>query len=205
MAITTTTKLKGKGRTKFLLSTKARQNFDFYWGWRGRDRVFFNESSYKRFRMPLEAPPGALSHFLLAGCLWFSTSSLLLWLWLLLAFACPLLPLLPLISYTTYPLPLCVVIAPFFLAFISFRFELPHASFYDVRCSHYAPILARLDSQLYVHTLARSGFLARFGVCVGFLLLFGFRFAIHECIFLCSFPKSALYAVIAPFFFQVYC
>ena len=70
--------------------------------------------------MPLEAPPGALSHFLLAGCLWFSTSSLLLWLWLLLAFARPLLPLLPLISYTTCPLPLCVVIAPFFLAFISF-------------------------------------------------------------------------------------
>ena len=69
--------------------------------------------------MPLEAPPGALSHFLLAGCLWFSTSSLLLWLWLLLAFARPLLPLLPLISYTTCPLPLCVVIAPFFLAFIS--------------------------------------------------------------------------------------
>jgi hypothetical protein len=32
------------------------------------------------FRMPLEAPPGALSHFLLAGCLWFSSSSLLLWL-----------------------------------------------------------------------------------------------------------------------------
>ena len=73
-----------------------------------------------RFRMPLEAPPGALSHFLLAGCLWFFTSSLLLWLWLLLAFALPLLPLLPLISYTTCPLPLCVVIAPFFLAFISF-------------------------------------------------------------------------------------
>ena len=48
-------------------------------------------------------------------------------------------------------------------------------------------------------------FLARFGVCVGFLFLFGFRFAIHECIFLCSFPKSALCAVIAPFFFQVYC
>ena len=70
--------------------------------------------------MPLEAPPGALSHFLLAGCLWFSSSSLLLWLWLLLAFARPLLPLLPLISYTTCPLPLCVVIAPFFLACISF-------------------------------------------------------------------------------------
>ena len=47
-----------------------------------------------------------------------STSSLLLWLWLLLAFARPLLPLLPLISYTICPLPLCVVIAPFFLAFI---------------------------------------------------------------------------------------
>ena len=73
--------------------------------------------------MPLEAPPGALSHFLLAGCLWFSSSSLLLWLWLLLAFARPLLPLLPLISYTTCPLPLCVVIAPFFLAFISFFFS----------------------------------------------------------------------------------
>ena len=73
-----------------------------------------------RFRMPLEAPPGALSHFLLAGCLWFSSSSLLLWFWLLLAFARPLLPLLPLISYTTFPLPLCVVIAPFYLAFISF-------------------------------------------------------------------------------------
>ena len=69
--------------------------------------------------MPLEAPPGALSHFLLAGCLWFSTSSLLLWLWLLLAFALPLLLLLPLNSYSTGPLPLCVVIAPFFLAFIS--------------------------------------------------------------------------------------
>ena len=26
-----------------------------------------------RFRMPLEAPPGALSHFLLAECLWFSS------------------------------------------------------------------------------------------------------------------------------------
>ena len=74
--------------------------------------------------MPLEAPPGALSHFLLAGCLWFSTSSLLLWLWLLLAFARPLLPLLlPLISYTSCPLPLCVVIAPFFLACISFPDE----------------------------------------------------------------------------------
>ncbi len=72
-----------------------------------------------RLRMPLEAPPGALSHFLLAGCLWFSTSSLLLWLWLLLAFARPFLPLLPLISYTSCPLPLCVVIAPSFLAFIS--------------------------------------------------------------------------------------
>ena len=70
--------------------------------------------------MPLEAPPGALSHFLLAGCLWFSTSSLLLWLWLLLAFARPLLPLLlPLISYTSCPLPFCVVIVPFFLACIS--------------------------------------------------------------------------------------
>ena len=31
-----------------------------------------------RFRMPLEAPTGALSHFLLAGCLWFSSSYLLL-------------------------------------------------------------------------------------------------------------------------------
>ena len=72
-----------------------------------------------RFRMPLEAPPGALSHFLLAGCLWFSTSSLLPWFWLLLAFARLLLPLLPLMSYTTWPLPLCVVIAPIFLAFIS--------------------------------------------------------------------------------------
>ena len=51
--------------------------------------------------------------------LWFSASSLLLWLWLLLAFARPRLPLLPLISYTTCLLPLCVVIAPFFLAFIS--------------------------------------------------------------------------------------
>jgi hypothetical protein len=53
-----------------------------------------------------------------------SPSSLLLWLWLLLAFARPLLPLLPLMSYTTcpLPLPLCVAIAPFFLAFISFLF-----------------------------------------------------------------------------------
>ena len=80
--------------------------------------------------MPLEAPPGALSHFLLAGCLWFSTSSLLLWLWLHLAFARPLLPLLPLISYTTCALPLCVVIAPFFLAFIScFSSQLPGLRF----------------------------------------------------------------------------
>ena len=45
-----------------------------------------------RLRMPLAAPPGALSHFLLDECLWFS-SCLLLRLWLLLAFARPFLPL----------------------------------------------------------------------------------------------------------------
>ncbi len=66
-------------------------------------------------------------HLLLAGCLWFSSSSLLLWFWLLLAFARPLLPLLPLISYTTCPLPLCVGIAPFFFAFSSFPYE-PHGA-----------------------------------------------------------------------------
>ena len=73
-----------------------------------------------RFRMPLEAPSGALSHFLLAECFGFSSSPLLLlWLWLLLAFARLLLPPPLLNSYITCPLPLCVVIAPFFLAFIS--------------------------------------------------------------------------------------
>jgi hypothetical protein len=66
--------------------------------------------------MSLEAPPGALSLFLLAECLWFS-SSLLLRLWLLLAFARPLLPLGLSIPIPLALCTLCVVIAPFFLAF----------------------------------------------------------------------------------------
>ena len=63
-----------------------------------------------RIRMPLEAPPGALSHFLLVARrvpLVLFSSSPLLRLWLFLAFAQPLLPLASEFLYHLPFAPLC--------------------------------------------------------------------------------------------------
>ena len=93
--------------------------------------------------MPLEAPPGALSHFLLAGVplvLYFFSAALVM---ASSGICAPPSPPSALMSYTTWPLPLCVVIAPFFLAFISGLLLSPSLLLPPLLCVPRPPIILR--------------------------------------------------------------